>query len=67
MTREAYRDKALSKFSVGIVEAWQSLEHDSQTGSLFWTRIVCATKCAATFFATCKKLCSMKPSSFVRI
>jgi hypothetical protein len=35
MTREAYRDKALSRFIVGIVEAWQSLEHDSWTGSLF--------------------------------
>jgi hypothetical protein len=67
MTREAYRDKALSKFSVGMVEAWQSLEHDSWTGSLFWMRIISATQCTATFFATCKKLCSMKPSSFVRI
>jgi len=67
MTREAYRDKALSKFSVGIVEAWQSLEHDSKTGSLFWMRIISATHCAAIFFATCKKMCSMKLSSFVRI
>jgi hypothetical protein len=25
MTREAYRDKALHKFIVGMVEAWQSL------------------------------------------
>jgi hypothetical protein len=29
VTAEAYRYKALSKFSVGIEEAWESLEHDS--------------------------------------
>jgi hypothetical protein len=42
MTREAHRDKALSKFSVGVVEAWQSLEHDSWKESLFWMSIISA-------------------------